>query len=278
MLHFQEVVVHHPSTPAAPLACETHGHGAALLLLHGALVDRSYWKHQRDAFAEHYQVISCDLPGHGDSPSLTGPTSVAQFAQEVLATLDALRIPQAICVGHSLGGMVAQELALAAPERVRGLVLADTWYHPRGEFWEPLPLRTVGLQWTLRMTPVASMVTWMAYGLAQYNPAITPYALEVMGRYNLDRESYLHIWDAAIDFSTLGRLQAINCPTLVVVSDSFVFTRPQADWMARRIPGAELAVIDRSGHWVNWDNPDGFNQAVLGFLSRRCSEARAHSL
>lgn len=257
--------------PALPLAYECYGQGPPLLLLHGALVDRAYWQPQRADFAARYRVIACDLPGHGAAPPLSGPTSVAQLARQVLATLTALGLPRVTCVGHSLGGMVAQELALLAPDRVAALVLVDTWYHPPGEPYELFPFRTALMHWWLRATSVADLVGLMARGLARFNPSITPYALRVMERYTAERSSYLHIWDAAMDFSSRDRLHRITCPTLVVASDRFPFTRYQAEIMRHRLPDADLAVIARSGHWVNWDNPADFNQVVLEFIATRGS-------
>lgn len=251
---------------AGPLPYERTGRGPALLLLHGALVDRAFWRPLYGRLADHYELIACDLPGHGAGAALPGPTSVGAFAEAVLATLDELKLEQAIVLGHSLGGMVAQELALQAPERVAALALVDTWCHPRGFLWEPFPYRTVYLHWMLRTVPVAQMVELMAMGLAQRNSQITPYARQVMGRYVGERDSYLHIWDAATDFNTYDRLDQIACPTLVAVSDEYFFTQYQARVMAQRIPAAQLAVIPRSGHWVSWDNPEGFVEALLRFL------------
>lgn len=258
------------SSPAAPLPYEIHGQGPPLLLLHGALVARTYWQPQLDTLAPHARVIACDLRGHGAAANLNGPFSVAGFAQDVLDLLDHLGLDHVVCCGHSLGGMVAQELALSAPERVRGLILADTWYDPRGDWWEPVPMRTFMLRWMLAATRVEDMVALMAHGLGRLNPAITPYAQTVMGQYIANRRAYLQIWDAAMRFNSAARLHQIACPTLVLVSDRFAFTYMQARAMQRRIPGAELVEIPNSGHWVNWDNPAAFNAAVLDFLARRC--------
>lgn len=256
-------------THVQPLPADILGSGPPLLLLHGALVDRGYWRSHVDTYTRHYQVIALDLPGHGSAPALSGPTTVTAFADSVLATLDALGLSEVAVLGHSLGGMVAQALALRAPDRVAALILADTWYHPRGELWEPFPFRTAFLQWMLRALPVKAMVGVLAGGLSLSTPGASSYARAVMRRYAAERESYLRIWDAAVDFSSRGRLHEVACPTLVVVSDRYPFTQVQARLMRRRIPDADLVVIPRSSHWVNWDNPAAFDWAVLQFLGRR---------
>ncbi len=261
------------TAPNAPLAYNIYGKGQPLLLLHGALVDRDYWQPQLAVFSCRYQVITCDLPGHGQSRPLNGHTSASDFAQNVLALLDYLGLSRVICVGHSFGGMIAQELAVQAPERIAGLVLADTWYYPRGEWWEPLPFRTVGLTWLLWGMRVEDSVALMATGLGLLNPAIRPYASKVMGRYKNSRAQYLQIWDAAISYNSAPRLHQIACPTLITVSELFAFSRWQSHQMQRRIPNAEQVIIPRSGHWLNWDNPHAFSRSVLEFLERRVQPA-----
>ncbi|NTU79801.1 MAG: alpha/beta fold hydrolase [Chloroflexales bacterium] len=254
-----------PTAPA-PLPHGRAGSGQPLVLLNGALVDRDYWQTQLEALAVGHDVIACDLPGHGEAPPLSEPVSVADMARAVLATLDALALPAASVLGHSLGGMVAQELALIAPERVRALILADTWCRPRGYLLEPIPFRTAYLHWALRTFPVGQMVEMMAAGVAWRTPAIAPYARRVMGRYAGDREAYLHIWDAATDFDSHDRLGLIACPTLVVASDSYPFTEFQSRKLAEGIADARLAVIPDTGHWVSWDNPAAFEAAITEFL------------
>lgn len=254
------------SSPAA-LPHDRAGYGPPLLLLHGVMVDRGYWRPHLARLAATHDVIACDLPGHGASPPLAGPTSAAAVARDVLATLDALGLPSAAVVGHSFGGMVAQELARQAPGRVSALVLADTWCHPRGYLFEPFLFRTVALHWLLRVTPVPQMAELMAVGVSTRTPAVAPYARRAMARFAGERESYLAIWDAATDFSSRAWLHTLACPTLVLASDEYLFTHHQSRELAARIPGARLAVVPASGHWLSWDNPAAFEAAVLSFLA-----------
>lgn len=259
----------HTPTSIAPLPYDRVGAGETLVLLHGALVDRGFWRERIPTLAAEFDVIACDLPGHGEAARLKEPTSVSAMAAAVLATLDALGVADAIIVGHSLGGMVAQELVLNAPERVRTLVLVDTWCRPRGYLGEPFPFRTAYLHWALRAFPAAPLIELMATGVAARTPEIVAYARQAMGTHSADREAFLHIWDAATEFDSHGRLGRIACPTLIVSSDSYIFTTVQAQRLAAGIPAAHLAVIPNTGHWVSWDNPTAFDAAVLEFLRAR---------
>jgi pimeloyl-ACP methyl ester carboxylesterase len=253
--------------PATMLAHDRQGSGMPLLLLHGALVNRDYWQPHLPRFAAGYDVIRCDLPGHGEMPALAETTSIKQMAEAVIATLDQLDIAETLLLGHSLGGMIAQELVRRAPNRVRALILAETWCYPHGEIWEPFPFRTAYLHWALRMTAVPWMTRFMANGLGRYNPDIPSYARSAMARYDHERANFLRIWNAATDFDSRAWLGQITCPTLVLTSTSYPFTAYQARLMQRAIPGAELVEISRSSHWLNWDNPSEFEDAVFRFFN-----------
>ncbi len=252
----------------ATLAFASHGAGAPLLLLHGALVSRRYWQPQVDHFAQRYQVITCDLRGHGESAVSTDDYSIAQFTCDIVDLLDMLALDQVVCCGHSLGGMVAQELAIRCPERIYGLVLADTWYYPRGMPWEFFPFRTVALKWILRMVPVSQLTRMMVQGLGAFNPDIRPYLETELQHHTQNRDNFLKIWDAAIEFDSTSRLSAITCPTLILMSAHFLYTYTQALDMRRRIPNAEMVMIPRSGHLLNLDNAEAFNTALEAFLER----------
>lgn len=255
------------NAPIQRLPCDEAGSGPPLLLLHGAMVDRGFWRERIPVFAQTHRVIACDLPGHGAAPPLTGPTSVATMATAVLATLNALDQSAVIVLGHSLGGMIAQELALTAPERVRALILVDTWCRPRGYVMEPFPFRTAYLHWFLRAYPVRHVIEAIIGSVSLRTPAIRPYARQVMSRYLRDRDTMLHIWDAATAFDSHERLNRIACPTLIIASDSHLFTAFQHLRLAAGIPNAKLAIIPRTGHWVSWDNPAAFDEAVRCFLA-----------
>src|SRR3990172_8188216 len=112
---------------------EEHGSGDPLLLIMGLAADSTAWMFQLPAFAPHYRTIVFDNRGVGRSAKPPGPYSIHQMADDAAGLLDTLDVARAHVVGVSMGGMIAQELALRHPKRVRGLVLACTYPEPDAE-------------------------------------------------------------------------------------------------------------------------------------------------
>ena len=113
-----------------PLAHAEAGVGPPLLLLAGLGSDRDFWKAHVRILSRAVRVIVPDPRGSGDSPAPPGPYTAAEMADDALALLDRLGIEEVFVAGHSLGGMVALQMALAAPGRVRSLALAATGARP----------------------------------------------------------------------------------------------------------------------------------------------------
>ena len=105
---------------------EIVGSGEPILLLHGALVCMAMWRPQIESFSASYQVITCDLPAHGETPDVLGEYTVAKLCEFVIRLLDSVGADRVHICGHSLGGMVAQEIAVAHSDRVQKLILAET--------------------------------------------------------------------------------------------------------------------------------------------------------
>src|SRR5216683_5128956 len=118
------------SAEGAEIYYETSGSGDPLLLIMGLGADSRGWTMQMHAFAEKYRVIAFDNRGVGKSSVPPPPYTTKQMARDALAVLDAEEIARAHVLGVSLGGTIAQELVLAAPDRVRSLALGSTWAGP----------------------------------------------------------------------------------------------------------------------------------------------------
>lgn len=101
------------------------GGAAPLVFIHGWTANRHRWDHQMAHFAGHRRVIRLDLRGHGESTG-AGVRTVAELAQDVIALLDHLKVDRFVPVGHSMGGMISQTIALAHPDRVERMVLVGS--------------------------------------------------------------------------------------------------------------------------------------------------------
>jgi pimeloyl-ACP methyl ester carboxylesterase len=247
------------------LACNCTGNGPALLFLHGGFVTQDEWRLQVEQFAPRYEVITCDLRGHGESPRSVGQYTMALFAADVVALLDGLGIAQVVCCGHSMGGMVAQELALNYSQRIRALILAETAYCVKAT-----PLMVAGTwltRWMLRLISIRWLACISAREHGRFNPSVGPYVEQEIARHAADKANYLKIWAAISAFDTRSRLPQIACPTLVLVSEHNRQTHAQAQHLLQTIPMATLSVIPAAGHMLNWGNPAAFNVIVERFVA-----------
>lgn len=109
------------------MGCIRVGQGQTLVLVHGFLSGLHYWDKQIEKLSTHFDVIAMDLPGYGGEVAKTGHNSISDFALSVLKKLDDMGIQNFHLIGHSMGGMIAQEIALSAPQRVTRLVLYGTY-------------------------------------------------------------------------------------------------------------------------------------------------------
>lgn len=243
-------------------AIDILGAGEPLLLLHGALVSRAMWRPQWEAFNRHFQVIACDLPAHGAAPDIAGEYTVQGLAASIIQVLDNLGIRQVHVCGHSLGGMVAQQLAVTHPQRVGRLVLAETAFGTRNSFWERL--QTAIAQPCLKLTPYKMLVDLSAKQYGALHPRVGEFIRQEMSRY--DQRTSLRVMGAALTFAGKQQLKDIATPTLVLVGTKNRQTHTQAREMAARIPSARLEIIPDAHHLLNLDNPNAFNRAVLAFL------------
>jgi pimeloyl-ACP methyl ester carboxylesterase len=198
-----------------------------------------------------------------------------QFAGDAVALLDILGIDRVAVVGHSMGGMVAQEIALDHSDRLWALVLAETSYGIRSTWLEALLTNlTVPL---LRYYSVERQADLYARALGRYTPAVERYVRREIGiladEAGGGSENVWAIWQAVMRFASKDRLSQIRVPTLVLVGERFRQTHGQGQTMARLVPGAKFGLIEDAGHMLNWDNAGQFNAEVLSFLAETCGQA-----
>jgi 3-oxoadipate enol-lactonase len=247
-----------------------------LVLIQGLGFDRTGWDPVARQLKRQFRLVLIDNRGSGRSTVPTDSFTVGHMAADVARVLDAARIPRAHVVGHSLGGMVAQELAVDYPERVEQLVLAGTtpgWPYAYG-----MPAGSVKLMAETPRLPGATAVRrHVENSLSARTVEERPDLVERLVRHQLSHPSDPAAWAAlaAAGASYTGALRQtrIQAPTLVLhgSADDVVDPRNGA-LLAARIPRARLVMLPDLGHLFFWENPEAFVEAVATFLLERGSD------
>lgn len=262
----------------ATLRYERRGSGRPLVLLHGAWVDRHQWDPQLDRFADDHEVVAPDLRGHGESTT-GGAFDLDRMAADVTALWDALDLTDPVVCGLSMGGIVAQQVALDRPDRVAGLVLADTVQsvppalvpeRARSVVVPTAPAkllaRTMGTAAYFRMllAGVESAGRWLAL-----SDDARRYALDCVDRQSVG--PFTRVLDA-FSADSARDLSDLAVPALLLDGDhELPPVTAQTRRMAAALPDAETTVVPDAGHLSNRDNPEAFDAALRTFIEERAA-------
>ncbi|MEK6288387.1 MAG: alpha/beta hydrolase [Acidobacteriota bacterium] len=249
---------------------ELHGDGEPLLLIRGLGSTSDGFKAQVDGLSPHFRVISFDNRCVGRSDQPQEPFTIADMADDTAALLDALGIESAHVFGVSLGGMVAQELVLRHPKKVRWLVLACTHAGPRTAVRSP--------EWAVRIfnesreMPRAealrsSVPLLFAKKTVTERPELIEETLAVMANNNQPKSSYLLQLGAVMGHETFDRLSEITHRTLVLTGKEDTLVDPgNSRLIASRIPGARLIEFEATGHVFFTEKSEEVNRTLVGFF------------
>jgi 3-oxoadipate enol-lactonase len=262
---------------AVAVAYDVRGRGAPLVLIQGLGVGRWGWEPVVDRLARRFQVITVDNRGIGASDAPPGPYSVRAMAEDVVAVLDDAGVGSASVVGTSLGGMVAQELALAHPDRVDRLVLVATI--PGGRWTAPMPLKTAYLfTWAPLLAGEVRLRGFVNHALGPETLRRRARVVErLMARKRAHPQSE-QAWraqaTAGVLFDPGGRQRRITQPTLILQGTADQVVNPaNAELLAGLIQDARLRYFEGAGHLLYWDEPRRFVRVVRGFLTRPAASA-----
>jgi pimeloyl-ACP methyl ester carboxylesterase len=241
------------------------GQGYPLVMIMGYSSPRSGWSSQVPFFKKHFQVITFDNRGVGKSIKPAGPYTTRMMANDTVALMDHLGIKKAHIVGGSMGGMIAQELAINYPERVSKLVLACTYCCKQGQSGDTKE------QAELTKLPPKKMPAAMAR--LAYNKPFFKFMVGTMAGIQLNFVSAAANVGiqgqtaACFNHNTLDRLSAIKAPTMVIVgTEDHLITPTSSDVIAQHIPGATLMKVEGGSHMFFMENKKEFNKTVLDFL------------
>jgi aminoacrylate hydrolase len=255
-------------TPLLLPPFRVHGDGPPLLLISGLGSKGTSWRPFLQHAARRHRVVTFDCRGAGAAPALDGPISIRELARDALALLAHLGLERVPVVGRSMGGMVAQELALLAPARVERLVLVSTSgrvdAHLREVFLHWAELAEAGVPARLRHRE--SMLWCLGSAAAADAQLVAPY---LRGKLVGDRpRDYALQARACAAHDALRRLSRLALPALVIAGgDDRLMPARHAEALAKAIPGAELAVIPDAGHLVHLEAPEAFSREVMRFLA-----------
>lgn len=249
---------------------EVHGEGEPLLLIRGLGSTCDGFKAQVEGLSPHFRVISFDNRCVGRSDQPQEPFTIADMADDTAALLDSLEVPSAHVFGVSLGGMVAQELALRDPAKVRRLVLACTHAGPRTAARSP--------EWAVRIfdesrdMPRAdalkhSVPLLFARTTIDKRPELIEETLAVMANNNQPKSSYLLQLGAVMQHDTFDRLGQITQPTLVLTGMEDTLVDPDnSRRIAERISGARLIEFEETGHVFFTEKAAEVNRTLVNFF------------
>jgi pimeloyl-ACP methyl ester carboxylesterase len=247
------------------IAWEERGSGHPLLLIQGLGYARWSWEPVVAPLAGRYRVLFFDNRGIGESDRPAGPYTARQMAGDALQVLDEAGVERAHVLGASLGGMIAQELAVLAPARVAKLVLCCT--HPGVPYGLPIPEPTVRLfAEAATLAPDAALRRFVDNALGDDPPAGVA---DELYRLRLENPLDPDGWQAQAAAGTgfLGVEQPIEHETLIVTGTADNVVDPRnSDVLAARIGGSRVEKLEGRGHLFFWEDPQRFVRIVEEFL------------
>ncbi len=249
------------------------GDGPPLVLIHGLAGDQSAWLPQLEAWSESYRVIAFDNRGAGRSTQVDEPISTEDMAHDTLGLMDALGVESACIVGRSMGGAIAQHIALLAPERVNGLVLCASFAK-----LDPVGVRVLTnmrevLEWRDSWADHArhSLPNFVSPAYYNGNPDVVERLLGLIGGETRLPACYVAQNHACLEHDTLDRLHEIECPVLILAGGRDpICSLTATGWMKERLPESELVVFEDSSHFFLVEEPERFMSVAGDWLGRIC--------
>jgi non-heme chloroperoxidase len=238
--------------------------GEPVILLHGYTDSWFSFSQILPLLDQKYRVYTLDQRGHGDSDRPVGGYAMEQFAGDVVAFMDAMKINQATIVGHSMGSLVAQHVAVDAPERVKRMVLVATatTVHTNDL------ARQLQREINALTDPVPEKFVYDFQRSTAFQPLSNEFFQTVLKEsLKLPANVWREVMAEMMSPDTGVELKKIKTPTLILWGDKDFFPRSEQDALTSGIPNAVLKVYKDTGHALHWERPEKFAADLQTFIN-----------
>jgi pimeloyl-ACP methyl ester carboxylesterase len=258
------------NSQGARIYYEVIGTGDPLVLLMGFGADGAVWEKHLAVYQKHFQCIVIDNRGVGKSDQPTGPYTTAMMAADTIAVMDHAGVAKARVAGISMGGAIAQELALNYPDRVHSLVLISTW--PRfNHFAKAMYQNLKNIRPSVEPDVFMQLLQLWIFAPPHFEANLKGLQEgQQAAKANVHPQSQAGFegqLDACIQHDTVDRLHQIKVPTMITVGDMDIMTPPAfAQILQEKIAGAQYVHFPTGGHAHHWEDLERFNQVTTDFL------------
>ena len=245
------------------------GEGTPVVLIHGLAGDYSAWTSQIEILKDHYKVIAFDNRGAGKSTQIDEPISTQDLAKDTLGLMDHLGIQSAHIVGRSMGGAVAQHMALMSPERVKSLVLCASF-----AILDPLGRRVLlnmreALEWRMNWADHArhSVQNFVSADFFNHKQEQVKKIEALIGGETRLPACYIRQNEACQNQDTSAQLGLITQPTLIMAGrNDPICSMTATEILSKGIPNSKTIIFDNASHFFLMEQADKFNQDLTNWL------------
>ena len=247
---------------------EIHGKGFPLVMMTGLAGDTNWWSLEEvKAYSHYFKLIIFDNRGAGRSDKPKKEYSIDQFATDTLRLMDALKIEKAHILGSSMGGMIAQEIAINHPERVEKLVLCSTHC---GGIRKVNPSQDVLDMMTSSNQDLIDGIISLCFTkkIIENNPKLILEFKKKISKTRIPPKSYILQLKSVDSFDTYSRLKQIIAPTLILHGkNDLLVPVANAEILASQIPNANVKILEHEGHWIFLPNWEKMMKIIVNFLA-----------
>jgi pimeloyl-ACP methyl ester carboxylesterase len=250
------------SPDGVEIAYEVSGHGdTALLFIHGGYADRTMWRHEHEAFAEEFQIVSLDLAGHGSSGHDREAWTPGAFAADVECVMDACGLSRVILIGNSMGGPVALEVARRNPDRILAVIGADT-LHDVGNRPDPS-------MWLARFDAMRKDFQGFCASLEGelFHPDTDKELMdEIMSKVrSYSPERAVEMLEGFASYDIADAMAAVSVPVACINADLY---KTNTESNRRYAPEFDAVIMEHASHYPMLERPQEFNRHLREMITR----------